>query len=624
MLLTVKQKIFVSLLCIAFFASAFFGFFIYLSQKQSFFDSIEHRLKSGINGIDLYLGNDFIDTYNSKNPMDSDAYDKHLLKLSHFAKSIGLQYIYLMIKDENNIYTLISSATDEELEKKEYDEFMTQYDASNAIKTGFKANHEFTEETEDKYGNFHSLISSRSSKNGQIYLLGADIDIGFIQAALTNLLIKTISITLLILLIAVVFAYFVSHSIGNKIQSTQKGILNFFDFLSQKTNKVNHLEVKEMDEFGIMAKIINENIDKIQSDLAIDRNTVSQFVLICNQLKLGNLKGQIDSIPNNPQLLELKNVFNDMLNTLHFNVNAVLNTLVSYAKYDFTKTTNRSNLEGELGILVDNVNILGKEITQMLIENMKNGLTLENSSTVLLNNVNTLNKSSNEAAASLEQTAAALEEVTSNIRLTTDNISKMSNLANDVTLSAQTGEKLAHQTTGAMEEINTQVNSINDAISVIDQIAFQTNILSLNAAVEAATAGEAGKGFAVVAGEVRNLASRSAQAAQEIKKLVEHAKEKANQGKNIASEMIQGYTKLNGNITQTIQLISDVRNGSKEQLVGIEQINDAINLLDQQTQQNAMIATQTQDIAVLTDKIAKVIVEDTNSKEFSGKNDIKI
>ncbi|WP_258239336.1 methyl-accepting chemotaxis protein, partial [Arcobacter sp. CECT 8989] len=137
-----------------------------------------------------------------------------------------------------------------------------------------------------------------------------------------------------------------------------------------------------------------------------------------------------------------------------------------------------------------------------------------------------------------EETAAALNEIRSNISNSTENIIQMSLNAKELTSSVKEGEKLASKTTVAMSEINEQVSEITNAIGIIDQIAFQTNILSLNAAVEAATAGEAGKGFAVVAQEVRNLASRSATAANEIKIIVENATQKANEGKQIASKMI--------------------------------------------------------------------------------------
>ena len=180
-----------------------------------------------------------------------------------------------------------------------------------------------------------------------------------------------------------------------------------------------------------------------------------------------------------------------------------------------------NGLKEQLLALANGVNSLGDSVTSMLKENKSNGLTLEQSSNVLLLNVDKLNLSSNEAAASLEETAAAIEEIRSNIRNNTENIAKMSKFSNDITVASKQGEELANKTTTAMDEINTQVNLVTQAISVIDNIAFQTNILSLNAAVEAATAGEAGKGFAVVAQEVRNLANRSAEAAKEIKNLVE-------------------------------------------------------------------------------------------------------
>jgi methyl-accepting chemotaxis protein len=168
-----------------------------------------------------------------------------------------------------------------------------------------------------------------------------------------------------------------------------------------------------------------------------------------------------------------------------------------------------------------------------------------------------------------------------------------------------------------MEEINQKVNSINEAIIVIDQIAFQTNILSLNAAVEAATAGEAGKGFAVVAQEVRNLASRSAEAAREIKNLVEEATSKANDGKIVSSDMIEGYKKLNENISETIHIIEDVSKASNEQMTGIEQINDAVNMLDRVTQENASDSNQIKLIAQEVSKLAHELLIDAKTKKFN-------
>ena len=175
-----------------------------------------------------------------------------------------------------------------------------------------------------------------------------------------------------------------------------------------------------------------------------------------------------------------------------------------------------------------------------------------------------------------------------------------------------------------MEEINEKVNAINDAIGVIDQIAFQTNILSLNAAVEAATAGEAGKGFAVVAGEVRNLASRSAEAAKEIKDIVESATNQARLGIETAKEMIGGYDELNSNISETTKLIEVVADNNNIQREKIEQINDTITEIDKATQDNAKVAAETNIVAQQARDISCKIVEDAGGKKFIGKNDIKV
>ena len=180
-----------------------------------------------------------------------------------------------------------------------------------------------------------------------------------------------------------------------------------------------------------------------------------------------------------------------------------------------------------------------------------------------------------------------------------------------------TGVLLMMSVSSFSEEINVKVTAINEAITIIDQIAFQTNILSLNAAVEAATAGEAGKGFAVVAAEVRNLANRSADAAREIKSLVEDANVKANEGKAISSEMIKDYEVLNNHISETINIIQDVSVASKEQMSGIEQINDTVTMLDRVTQENANETNQITSIATEVSIMANNLVNDAKNKKFN-------
>ena len=428
------------------------------------------------------------------------------------------------------------------------------------------------------------------------------------------------------ILLFILFSLFVSNVIIKSLNDFKHGLVAFFDYLNKKSTNVYPLDDKAKDEFGEMAVFVNENIKQIEKTLNQDVALIEDAKVVMTRVNNGWYSQFIEKSTSNASLEEFKNNVNNMIKSTRDRFVEVDEMLESYARLNYLPVLTMKPSDERGGLferLVVGINTLQNSITQMLVENKTNGLTLDESSNILLSNVDKLNMSSNEAAASLEETAAAIEEITSNIRNNTENISKMATLSNEVTASATQGEKLANDTTIAMDEINNQVNLITDAISIIDQIAFQTNILSLNAAVEAATAGEAGRGFAVVAAEVRNLASRSAEAAKEIKTIVENATTKANHGKQIAGNMIDGYKQLNQNINQTINLISDIQNASREQLLGIEQINDAVNQLDQQTQQNAAVASQTHDVAVVTDQIAKLVVSSADEKEFLGKKEVK-
>jgi methyl-accepting chemotaxis protein len=438
--------------------------------------------------------------------------------------------------------------------------------------------------------------------------------------------------TILLILAFVTIIIFISFSllIGSIILKSlsdfKNGLISFFSYLNKNSKEVLLLDEKVKDEFGEMAKFVNENIKQIEKILNEDSLLIEDAKIVMQRVNNGWYSQLIEKRTSNESLEEFKNNVNNMIKSTKERFEEVDITLEYYSKHDYTKVLKLNPNDEKGGVLerlVLGINSLQNSITQMLVDNKTNGLTLDKSSDILLINVDKLNKSSNTAAASLEETAAAIEEITSNIRSNTESISKMAVLSVEVTKSVNQGEKLASETTLAMDEINVQVGAINDAISVIDQIAFQTNILSLNAAVEAATAGEAGKGFAVVAQEVRNLASRSAEAAKEIKTIVENATNKANHGKQIASNMIHGYKQLNENISHTINLIEDIQNASKEQLLGIEQINDAVNSLDQQTQENANVASQAYEVAVITDRIAKLVVLHADEKEFNGKKEVK-
>ena len=436
-----------------------------------------------------------------------------------------------------------------------------------------------------------------------------------------NMILILISIAVLII-ISFIAITFLNKNIINPLTDFEHGLNDFFKYLNNETSSAKKLEISNHDEIGKMADVVNKNIESIENNIENDKKFLAQTVQVLGEFEKGDLQQRINANTSNPALNDLKNVLNTMGENLENNIKNILNVLEQFTKYNYMNRVEEGHLKEHLLQLSKGVNSLGDSVNKMLEQNKTNGISMDVSSDILLESVEILNNNTEDAATSIEETAATLDQIAGNIRENNKNVETMSILASSLTSKVQNGESLANKTTAAMEEIDTQVHSINDAITVIDQIAFQTNILSLNAAVEAATAGEAGKGFAVVAGEVRNLANRSAEAAKEIKNIVEVATSKANEGKDIAKDMISGYSDLSNDINQTIDVINGVSLASKEQELGINQINEAVASLDAQTNKNAAIARETKDIALRTDQISKDIVKDANEKMFIGKENI--
>jgi methyl-accepting chemotaxis protein len=210
---------------------------------------------------------------------------------------------------------------------------------------------------------------------------------------------------------------------------------------------------------------------------------------------------------------------------------------------------------------------------------------------------------SEEAASSLQQTASAMEEIAATTQGNADNAVRTHELTSNASDAADEGAVVVCDAVAAIGEIEEASKKIRDIIEVIDEIAFQTNLLSLNAAVEAARAGEHGRGFAVVAAEVRNLARRSAKAANEIKELIQDTVNKVNVGTELVYASGESLAQIRGAVREVVDTVDHIANASREQASGIAEINEAVTTMNQLTRQNAtLVEKAAQSASYLNDQ----------------------
>lgn len=266
-----------------------------------------------------------------------------------------------------------------------------------------------------------------------------------------------------------------------------------------------------------------------------------------------------------------------------------------------------ADYRGKFLDLKNNANRTAEQLAGVVMQIQTATAEVDSAVAEITNGTNDLSARTEQAASNVEETAASTEEMAATVNKNAANAKDANALADNANQTATQGSEIVEQAVTAMGGIEKSAEKITDIIAVIDEIAFQTNLLALNASVEAARAGESGKGFAVVAQEVRQLAQRSAQAASDIKSLIQNSNGQVQEGVRLVNKAGDALGEIVGSISKVTGIVREISNASQEQASGVQEINGAVNSMDEMIQQNsALVEESTAAARALSDQSGKL------------------
>ncbi len=624
--LLIKKKLLFLILSLGLFVVSIFVVKSYIEGKNMLMQDIDHQLFTAANSIKYLLGEDFHDKAKNKNSLNDEEYMEVIRKLNKLADELHVNYLYTNVIVDGKIFFTSSSASQEEIRKDTYSHFYEYYsNSSPKMLDAVRSQTVQYDEYSDQWGNFRSVFIPVKSSGGRDYLVCADIATDYI----TSILLKNILIGLLIGVGVFIFFFYLGYVVVTKIVKP-------INYLADTAKKIADgdlnasLEVDSHDETKILSEALSKMVDSLNATYAN-----------LNKEKTNIEKAALEKEAQERYLSE--------------SIEAILVKMEKFAKGDLTVSLD-VNKDDDIGKLYSGFNSSVENISHLVSD-----LSKAIDSTVQLSdqisiNTDEMAKGALNQSAQTNEVASAVEEMTKTIFENSQNISNAASFAKTSGEKAKDGGEIVDQTLSEMNKISMVVSDaanmvyslgensdkIGKIVAVIDEIADQTNLLALNAAIEAARAGEQGRGFAVVADEVRKLAERTSVATKEIAdmvKVIQNDTAKAvtsmkdgtievEEGKKYSLGARDVLLEIVEHADGVSDLVDQVAAASEEQSSAVEQIGHSIEGINNVTQEFSLgvreIASSSDDLRDLTkrlqDMVNKFAVNQTDNHSLVYRN----